>query len=411
MWVYISIIYLISEVANYAIYLSTYNYVNNFRNINNSDKSLVMRKVNILKNDMLLHLKNKREQLMDLFNTTEKSNQITYNLSDTIRKTFYYPHHDGITSEHYELVDIFNDIPKDLNYVPHDICESKIMSWYPPVIIKFIMKIVKIHTNYFLEKNNFKKYVCENGLIIWKKDGLNNKKAQIFFHASIGGPAIYKNFIKNLSKNCDTVMLVEIPGISFGNDIIFPATIYSISDNLVTFLINSEIRQIDLIGHSFGCNIVACLINRFYNKLCYNNVQICKTIIVEGLVFIPRLLNIYKLFNENALKTAKDMIMDGRYFDLISIPLFYRDVYLQFYMQRCLTLTDNVLLGDTIYENNNNINIILSGNDDKIIIDDVVYYLASKKYNCTVKIFSGRKHGDFAFDSQMQDHVLDILFK
>jgi pimeloyl-ACP methyl ester carboxylesterase len=278
------------------------------------------------------------------------------------------------------------------------------------------MKIIKIHTDRYLKKNNFIKMVCNNGLIIWYKIGLTKPNhANIFIHSSIGGLSIYKNFINKLSDKIGdtyTTILLEIPGISFGNNIYIPPTIYSITQYLVSFIKLNKINNINIMGHSFGCNVVSCLINRFYKDLRDNGILLNKTILIEGLVFLPRLMNIYKFFNENSFTMVTDIIKRGNYRDLVSIPFFYRDLYLQFYMQRCLSLTDSTLVGLTEYEQlDNKIHLILSEDDDKIIVNDLVYYLQSKRYKCDIKIFDNVRHGDFAFDERMQDHAIELLNK
>ncbi len=122
-------------------------------------------------------------------------------------------------------------------------------------------------------------------------------------------------------------------------------------------------------------------------------------------------MNIFKLFNESSISTAINVIKEGNYSDLLSIPFFYRDLYLQFYMQRCLTLTDSILIGESEYEQlDDKIYVILSRNDNKIVVDDLVHYLTSKKYKCDIKIFDNMRHGDFAFDDNMQNHVIKLLF-
>ena len=128
------------------------------------------------------------------------------------------------------------------------------------------------------------------------------------------------------------------------------------------------------------------------------------------MVFIPRLLTIYQLFNDNAYDLSMDFIKNNKASELFYIPLFYRDLYLQFYMQRCLSLADNVLLGTTTYEKiDDKIHVILAENDNKVILDDVLHYLTSKKYNCKIKIFENKIHGDFAFDKTMQQYVINII--
>lgn len=425
-WIMLISTYLILESLNYVKYIFQYKVLNDFRNTNNCDRFITENKAIILKNDIIHHVKNIPDQITDLFyKKTMYKNIPKKLLYDNMCKTFYYPHHTNLSTKNTELVDdiifhfekmenhkfINTDSDEYQNVHSIDWCENKIKSWYRPILITGIMKLIKLYTNNFLKKNGFVKISYPNGMNIWCRYGTINKQvADIFIHASIGGLVIYRSFIKKL-KSDNTIILLEIPGIAFGNDVYLPPTIYAMTKILVDYLIFSKFTKINMMGHSFGCNFVSCLINRFQDDLKNNNIEIDKTILIEGLVFIPRLMNIFQYFNENAFNTISKIIMGGNYGDLFSIPFFYRDLCLQFYMQRCLSFTDSVLLGMTEYEQiDNKIHVILSKEDDKIIINDVIHYLDSKKYKCVIKIFDERRHGDFAFDDDMQEHVISILY-
>jgi hypothetical protein len=420
-WIVLFSTYVTLESLNYIRYLFQYKSLNDFRNVDDGDKLLTENKVLILKNDIQNHLKNVPSQVTDLFYDQTTYDKISKKiLHDNMCKTFYYPHHDDLTEDHGQLIHELiesceneNNIKFSDSHVSTESLnwsENKIKSWYRPIFVTLLMKTIKLYTDYFLVRNKFVKISYPNGMNLWHRDGTVNKSTvTIFIHASIGGLVIYKDFIKKL-KDTDSIILLEIPGIAFGNDIFFPPTIYSMAKLLTDHLKINKFEKINMIGHSFGCNFVSCVINRFYDDLKKNNIEINKTILIEGLVFIPRLMNIFKYFNKNSFLTAIEMIREGYISDLLSIPFFYRNLYLQFYMQRCLSFTDSVLLGMTEYEQmNNKIHILLSGNDNKVILDDVVHYLNSKEYKGIVKIFDNRRHGDFAFDNDMQNYVIDIL--
>lgn len=414
-------IYFIIELIYYIKYRIQYKILNNFRNIENVDRNLSKRQIEIVIDEMR-HVKNIKGHVLDLFYNNINHEEIPRKLiHDITSQHLYFPFHNDL--DHQQL----HHINSVIDYYEHklgikfsennyDISssyikwgENDIKSWYKPIIITITSNIVKLSSDYILRNNGFNNIKFSNGFKIWYRYGtINKSSAKVFIHSSLGGLLIYKNFIKQLSTET-TIILPEIPGISFGNNVFIPPTIYKMTEQIIDFIKDNNIKEFDMCAHSFGCNFIACVINRFQEELFKYDIKIKKTIIIEGIVFIPRIMNIYKFFNDNALSTIISSIKAGDYGDLISVFFFYRDIYLQYYTQRCVSATDSILLGNTEYEKTGEIHLILAENDNKMLTDDLLHYLDSKKMNCNIKVFENKIHGDFALNSDMQNYVLNLF--
>ena len=92
---------------------------------------------------------------------------------------------------------------------------------------------------------------------------------------------------------------------------------------------------------------------------------------------------------------------------MLSYFLIFRDIYAKYYSD-CLTMTD-ILIGTTKYEKENCINIVLAENDEIYSASECEHYLKSKKYNCNLIIIKGNSHGDFCFDKNMHDIVINLI--
>ena len=430
--IYFSIsIYLQLETFNYYNYIIKFNNLNNYRYNKNINKEKIINRAKIMSNDYINHIKNKKEQILDLFYGDVKNISNKKELYNVIKKHFYYPIHNEITDYDENIITIINDFQhtnncNSNNNEDDDNCnkyknkikyidwgEHKLNSWYKPVGLIICNKLIKKYNNYYLRTLGFDIIQFTNGLNIWFKKGTNDK-ACMFIHSSIGGLVCYHNLIKKLlihDKNM-TIFLPEIPGISHINKTNNLPSIYEMSNQIIDFInyfnVNKKINELNFIGHSFGCNIITCIINRLYDKL-YTNIN--KIIIVEGCVLLPRLMKLYKLFNTNSFYLALDFIKNNKYIDILSILLFNRNLDVQYYLLRCLNQSDSILLNDSNFEKNNKIYFVMAENDDKISVKECEQYILSKQYNCYFKIFNDREHADFVFDNNIQQYVVNLLNK
>lgn len=400
--------YILLEATNYIKYCVQYAKLNNFIDNKNIDHEKICIGASTITLDTLNHIKNITNQFMDLFFHNTNIDKISYeNALSEITHSLYYPintkHINNIHTKHIiNKIESINSIKLNVTNTIQS-KNNNLITWYTPLPIIILKYILAYISRKNLKKLGFTKITLENKINLWIRSSNLSNNAIIFFHASLGGLLVYNDFFKNLSLD-KTIILPEIPGVAYGNDLFIPPTIYEISRCVTEHIKNNNYKKIDLIGHSFGCNFVSCIINRF------PEINIDKTIIIEGFVFLPRISYIYKFFNDNGLYGLIKAIKYKNYGELLSIPFFYRDLYLQFYMKRCIKASENILLGNTSYENNSkNIYVIFSKNDSKIFVDEVINYIKSKKYNYNIKVFENKKHGDFAFCENMQKYVLNIL--
>lgn len=411
--------YLVVEGINYVEYLMQKQKLEKFsmkikKRKSSIDKSKKYTKK--IKDDIKNHIKSPQNYLENLFDGRIRS-YCKYGVYESLKQCFYYPFHRKIKScetiedmiNFYEqsngvkLQDTKNNCIKKVNWY-----KNELKSWYKPLPVICMFEAVLTYSDVLMEKEGFRRTNIKNGLTIWFREGEKNKFDSILFvHAGAGGLLMQSSFISKLPKD-KSIIVPEIPGISFGGRVTLPPTIRKISKSLTKFIKKRDIKTIQMISHSFGGNILACIINNQHNYLEKNNIQITNTILVEPVIFIPTLPFIHKLLNDDI--TVSDVIQQlknnqGR---LLSYVLLFRDIYTQFYAQRCFLITDS-LVGETKYEKNNMINIVFSENDEFSPITECVHYLESKKYNGNIKVFEGRSHGDFCFDLDMQNYVLNLI--
>jgi hypothetical protein len=253
----------------------------------------------------------------------------------------------------------------------------------------------------------FTKNTYDNGLVIWHRNGnINKSNAIIFLHAGSGGLVAQMSFIKKIPKT-HTVVIPEIPGISFGNRVFIPPTIREISKEIIKFIIKIKSKELQLISHSFGGNIVSCIINNYADKLQKNNIMIVNTTLIEPVIFLPSLLQLNSLLNFDINTWELIKCLTSNIFRIVSYILIFRDIYIQYYT-RCLTMTD-VLMGATQYEKKNSINIIFAENDELYSAKECENYLKSKDYNCNIITIKDAHHGDFCFDEKIHKTVIDLI--
>jgi pimeloyl-ACP methyl ester carboxylesterase len=267
-------------------------------------------------------------------------------------------------------------------------------------------------------------YISKNNIRIWHNN-YDQKKGYplVFFHASVGGLAFQFSVFKHFHENYNIIM-PEIPGVSFIDTIDPPPDINDIVDDVNDFIKNysgyiqkieynikqtedkqTEDKQIEdkkiednelkinLMGHSLGNSICTAFINK-YPKLIDN--FFC----VEGQIFYHRSMKIFSDFYNNAMELPWN--------DLLTVPLFHRDLYVQYFMLKRLSI-DNCCIYDLNDEDNKHIKIhmyhILS--DTKIQIKPQLEYAKKKNIPVVYHLFEDDySHGSFAFNSKFRNYVI-----
>ena len=373
-----------------------------------------------MNHDLHNHIKKPTVYLENLFGGRMRSFSKEH-IYESLVQCFYYPFHKKIKScnninqmiklyEQTNGVKFDNNTNNDKNNSLNKInwYKNELKTWYKPLPLICMFEAILTYSDVFMETEGFQKTSQQNGLTIWYRKGNTYPSDSILFvHAVSGGLLAQSSFISKLPKD-KSIIIPEIPGISFGGRVMLPPTIRQISKSLAKFIKHKSICTVQMISHSFGGNILSCIINNQHKYLEKNGIFIINTTLVEPIIFVPTLPFIHRLLNDDL--TATDIInqLTNNQNKLISYVLAFRDIYAQFYAQRCFLVTDS-LIGETQYEKNNMINIIFSERDELSPVLECVHYLESKKYNGNIKVFEGRKHGDFCFDLEMQTYVLNLI--
>ena len=282
-----------------------------------------------------------------------------------------------------------------------------IKSWYTPLALQFAKSCVRAYVDYKLEHYGYELTELRKGYTIWT-NGFDKSKGKpiVFFHCSVGGLIFYNHILKNFGSQYNLI-LPEVPGMSWRNYTDDPPQMSEMVDMVVDFIdnnkkyANNKVDTFSVAGHSFGCNVAASMVNRHEDRV--ENLMI-----IEGSVFFPGTIKNYHEFDRDIWDYAEIPIND-----LITVPLFYRDLYTQYYFMRSFVVLENMLFGLTSLENDSNrkIHFVYSGSDRKIDHESQLKYINMKNIQCSYSIFEGRTHGAFNFDTKMQSHVSKILDK
>lgn len=282
-----------------------------------------------------------------------------------------------------------------------------IKAWYTPLIIQFAKYCLRGYIDSKLEQYGYEMTELEKGFVIWT-NGFDEKKGKpiVFFHCSVGGLIFYNHILKAFSEKYNLI-LPEVPGMSWRNYTDDPPLMCNMVDMVTDFIDNNDkykqnnIDTFSVVGHSFGCNLAASMVNRHSDRV--ENLMI-----IEGSVFFPGAIKNYHEFDRNLWDFAEIPIND-----LITVPLFYRDLYTQYYFMRSFFVLENMLFGISSLEHDSNrqIHFVYSGSDRKIDHESQLKYIKLKNINCSYSIFEGRTHGAFNTDTKMQLHVSKTLDK
>lgn len=416
LWILLNI-YFVVEGINYIEYLIQKQKLEKYTTKKSKKNMLKKAKlyVNKINEDLHNHVKEPNNYLENLFCGQIKSFS-KKEISKSLIQCFYYPFHKKI--RHCDDVDRMIQLYEKKNNIKFDQIqktnkkvswyENQFKTWYKPLPLICMFEAILTYSDAFMKTQGFYKTKLSCGLTIWFRIGEKHSADSILFvHAVSGGLLAQSLFIEKLPKD-KSIIIPEIPGISFKGRVMFPPTIRQISKLLVRFAKHKNIKTIQMISHSFGGNILSCIINNQHDYLEKNNISIINTTLIEPIIFAPTLPFIHRLLDEELSTTDLINKITSDYTKIFSYLLAFRDIYAHFYAQRCFLVIDS-LVGETTYEKNNIINIVFSDQDELSPVSECVHYLESKKYNGKIKIFYGRKHGAFCLDLEMQKYVLDLI--
>lgn len=419
-WFIILITYFIFEISNYIKYRLIFNKFNNFRNKETVSIETINKYVDEIINDYKYHIDDLPLHLDDHYYTPQNHDNTTRNsLASMLTQLFYYPNHNTIGEVENQkiqtIINIYEDkLQKkfkniDIEYhVPtHKYVkwsEDELLAWYKPLILLFLMKLVKLIFRLYLFYHGFQKLKTKLGITIWYIER-PKQPCNLFIHASVAGLMIYPNFIKKLVKKNCSIILPEIPGICFENLFTEPLTIRQICDDIVSFVVDLNIKHINLLAHSFGCSFASYIVNNHKQTFLNNKICFDKTIMIEGGILIPRIMKIFWEVNQPFDVLWKNLTWT----DMITVLFLHRDLYSQFFIKRCTKLTDNILLGISPYEYSGKVFMFMSQDDNKFITKSFVSYMKTKNIPFKYKIYPNRRHGIFIADDEMQNDVIELL--
>lgn len=382
---------------------------------NKKEKKKIKLCANVIRDDFVNHIQNVTNTIDIAFNgrTRSISKSDVYN---TLLHKIYFPFDKNIKKSN-PVEHIIDKYESESNIKLQNLENSEaivnynhIKVWYKPLPLIFAFEAIVSFSDMTMFYHGFNKITLENGLIIWFRPSSNvnnlNISAIVFFHAVSGGLFVQREFIKKLPQT-HNIIIPEVPGISFGNRMFVPPTIREISESIVNFVIDKKIKSLQLISHSFGGNIVSCIINNYVPKLKAHNVKLTNTILIEPIIFLPSLFSVYNLLHSDIDINKLIHCVKHNKAKIISCVLIYRDIYTHYYA-KCLTMTD-VLMGVTKYEKENTINVIFAENDELYSAIECEQYLKSKNYNCAITTFKNRSHGSFCNDPEMHQKVLNLI--
>ena len=403
-------LYLTFETLNFIIQIIQHDILHKSKVKITHDKETITEITKNISTDLLTHINDFERGLNCMFfNSINNFSKIQ--IINSLKKCLLYPFHNDVDISH--IHDIYNKYSSNNksnetnNEQIIDWHENKLKIWYKPLFLVGMYEMLSMYSDYRMLSLGFTKYQMDDGLKIWYKNKFASNNGILFIHACAGGLVFQMNFLEKLDEK-NALFIPEIPGISFGNRLFIPPSIASMSETLVNFIISKQINNLQFISHSFGSILISHIINHHYKSLCNNNINITNTILIEPIIFLPSLPYIYSLLNKDlpVIDVIHKMQYDfGRFITYITL---LRDIYTQFYSQRSFFVSD-ILLGTTEYERKNTINIIYCSNDEISPTNECVHYLKSKKYNCNLKIFNNKSHGDFCLCSDMQEYVLSII--
>lgn len=306
---------------------------------------------------------------------------------------YYRKHHDR---------DIFAGI-KFHKRIRHK--NDPIKSWFPILPIFLITRGFNIVIQIYMKFLGYKCYTFPNKLRVWHNE-YDPKKGTplIFIHASVGGISLQFTLLKYYAEQHNIIM-PEIPGISFIDTPEPPPTITEITNNIHTFIHNIYLEDIpdldprdlsfNLMGHSLGNTICAGFINH-YPKM------ISHFFCVEGMIFTNRCLKIFTYLETDLYDIPRE--------DLITVPLFHRDLYVQYFIARRASIDNGFIYNLDGDASHIKIHMFHIKTDLRLAIQPQLEYATLKKIPVSYHLFNGNYlHGSFVMSSRVREYVINTI--
>ena len=276
---------------------------------------------------------------------------------------------------------------------------NKLECKYRPVIIYFLLSILKHFTYINLRLSGFEYYSMNKSNITYAyykhPDPLNNRTI-MFVHGLGLGITPYLTYLKEL-KELGSVIAPILPNLSnmdhhgfldkINEDSFFPSY-QTIRNDFKLMLEYHNINKIDVVSHSFGTIILGILLKDDEAAS-----KINKKIFVDPACFIDRSFKIFRYINEPG--TSDDGIVNS-VFNL----LVYNDIYVRYIAQRFLYGPEFWVLN---YEKlNTNETLLVLSNKDSMIPSQSIYQRC-KEYNVPCLIIEDANHADIFLLNEFRD--------
>ncbi|VBB17773.1 hypothetical protein YASMINEVIRUS_236 [Yasminevirus sp. GU-2018] len=278
-------------------------------------------------------------------------------------------------------------------------------AWFNILPMYIATRAVNMIVEVYMRILGYKYYRFKSGLKIWySKYDSKRGTPLIFFHASVGGVSVQYSVLGHFHSNHNIIM-PEIPGVSFLDTHDRPPPISEIIENVHEFLLNHYIEKkseyfvdssklkVNLMGHSLGCSVCSAYINKYPKNI---DSFFC----VEGQIFFPRAIRLSEDFYAKLEEIPTE--------DLISVPLFHRDLYVQYFIIKRLTI-DSTMLFDLSSEDKKHIKIHMYHvkDDRRILIRPQLEYATRKKINIVYHLFDGDySHGSFVLNKKIRNYII-----
>lgn len=400
----IFIIWLLIDIARYIKYCNIYHKLN----ITENNISLDRKKVN----KFLLDLENEEifeNIIIDTYYSKVKLQDMNYDdVCDSIydilfRNPLYVDNIKRIVKRHQHNAMEKGTMIFNSNKI-HDrfkFKRNKIQSWFTILPIYLITKSFDIIVKYYMKTIGYQCNISNNIRIWYNKYDPVKGTPLVFFHPAVGGVSSQFAILKILYDSFNIIM-PEISGLSFVESDNPPLNVNEVVDIVIGFVNqyekNYNIKKINIMGHSMGNIFCSGVINK-YPELVNN--FFC----IEGQIFCAGAIGIYSYFESD--------IYDMPFIDLLLYPLLNRDLFLQYYLIKCVSI-DICFIYDLNDNNNKHINIYMFHvkNDNKIRSDPQIRYAVLKNIPIKYHLFEGNyQHGSFVTNNAIKHYIIDFVMK
>ncbi len=403
-WIIILFIWTLIDFYRYVKYVIIYNKLNNVKGHNEKNNENVNH-TNIKKflNDLKSFPELIEENIKDIYyGKTKLENTSFEDVCDAIytmcAETPMYIDHIKKIVKSYQISEKNNNriIFKNTTLNHRINKNTQLKSWFLILPLFLIIKCFRFFIDAYMLFLGYKYQITNNGLKIWYTIYDETKGTPlVFFHASVGGFSFHYSSLRHYQKNYNIIM-PEIPGISFTEHSDIPPSIDMIIDDVFSFVNNfiqiNHNNKINLMGHSLGNSMCAAFINKYPT-------HVDNFFCIEGQIFFNRGLKIYADLESDVRDIPQE--------DILSIPLFHRNLYVQYYIIKQVTL-DTCCIYDLVDPNNQHIKIHMfhTKMDNKILIMPQIEYANKKKIPIRYYIFEGNySHGSFILNNTFKNYV------